>query len=127
MLCNRGNLRDRMYARYRALVDHGGKALDSKNYAAAQVYATRPLPRPLVTRSASSATGSPDRCCRLLLPEDQKGPVRRSEPAFELGGAEGIRTPDPLHAMEVRYQLRYSPARPEGRTANVEDLTLPRR
>ena len=24
-------------------------------------------------------------------------------------GAEGIRTPDPLHAMEVRYQLRYSP------------------
>ena len=30
----------------------------------------------------------------------------------ELCGAEGIRTPDPLHAMEVRYQLRYSPARP---------------
>lgn len=29
-------------------------------------------------------------------------------------GAEGIRTPDPLHAMEVRYQLRYSPAAPEG-------------
>ncbi len=27
----------------------------------------------------------------------------------KLGGAEGIRTPDPLHAMEVRYQLRYSP------------------
>ena len=26
-----------------------------------------------------------------------------------LGGAEGTRTPDPLHAMEVRYQLRYSP------------------
>jgi hypothetical protein len=24
-------------------------------------------------------------------------------------GAKGIRTPDPLHAMEVRYQLRYSP------------------
>ncbi len=29
-------------------------------------------------------------------------------------GAEGTRTPDPLHAMEVRYQLRYSPAAPEG-------------
>src|SRR3954453_12822772 len=27
-----------------------------------------------------------------------------------VGGAEGIRTPDPLHAMEVRYQLRHSPA-----------------
>jgi hypothetical protein len=25
-------------------------------------------------------------------------------------GAEGSRTPDPLHAMQVRYQLRYSPA-----------------
>lgn len=30
-----------------------------------------------------------------------------------VGGAEGIRTPDPLHAMEVRYQLRYSPVSPE--------------
>jgi hypothetical protein len=49
----------------------------------------------------SSATGSPDCCCRLLLPEDQKGPVRRSEPAFDLGGAEGIRTPDPLHTVEL--------------------------
>jgi hypothetical protein len=39
---------------------------------------------PPVTRSASSATGSHDRCCRLLLPEDQKGPVPRSEPAFDL-------------------------------------------
>jgi hypothetical protein len=26
-------------------------------------------------------------------------------------GAEGIRTPDPLIANEVRYQLRYSPKR----------------
>ena len=25
------------------------------------------------------------------------------------GGAEGTRTPDPLHAMQVRYQLRHSP------------------
>ncbi len=28
------------------------------------------------------------------------------------GGAMGIRTPDPFHAMEVRYQLRYSPLPP---------------
>ena len=45
-------------------------------------------------------------CCRR-----SKGPVPGSEPAFDLRGAEGIRTPDPLHAMEVRSQLRYSPAR----------------
>jgi hypothetical protein len=67
---------------------------------------------PPATPSASSVTGSHDRCCRLLLPEDQKRPVPRWEPAFDLRGAEGIRTPDPLHAMEVRYQLRYSPANP---------------
>lgn len=30
----------RMFARYRALVEHVGQALDAKNYAAAQVYAT---------------------------------------------------------------------------------------
>ncbi len=29
--------------------------------------------------------------------------------ACTFGGAEGIRTPDPLHAMQVRYQLRHSP------------------
>ena len=28
------------------------------------------------------------------------------------GGAEGTRTPDPLHAMQMRYQLRHSPGRP---------------
>ena len=27
------------------------------------------------------------------------------------GGAEGTRTPDPLHAMQVRYQLRHRPRR----------------
>lgn len=27
------------------------------------------------------------------------------------GGASGIRTHDPFHAMEVRYQLRYSPSK----------------
>lgn len=30
------------------------------------------------------------------------------------GGAMGIRTPDLLHAMEARYQLRHSPARRSG-------------
>ena len=30
-------------------------------------------------------------------------------PYSTLGGAEGTRTPDPLHAMQMRYQLRHSP------------------
>jgi hypothetical protein len=34
---------------------------------------------------------------------------RDSKPAADLGGAEGTRTPDPLVANEVRYQLRHSP------------------
>ena len=33
-------------------------------------------------------------------------------PQRPVGGAEGTRTPDPLHAMEVRYQLRHSPVKP---------------
>src|SRR3984885_3721245 len=28
----------------------------------------------------------------------------------KIGGAKGIRTPDLLHAMQTRYQLRHSPA-----------------
>ena len=42
-------------------------------------------------------------------------PVARANVVSELdlaisqSGAEGIRTPDPLIANEVRYQLRYSP------------------
>src|SRR5690242_17067672 len=41
----------------------------------------------------------------------------------KLCGAEGIRTPDPLHAMEVRYQLRYSPAAPV--VLGLRESTLP--
>jgi integrase len=36
---------------------------------------------------------------------DRKGPLNCSDD----GGAEGTRTPDPLHAMQMRYQLRHSP------------------
>ena len=47
-----------------------------------------------------------------------------------LGGAEGIRTPDPLHAMEVRYQLRYSPdpgVTASGFPGSADRAILPRR
>jgi len=42
----------------------------------------------------------------LLLPEDQKGRFPDGEPAFDPGGAEGIRTPDPLHAIGVQPPCR---------------------
>jgi len=40
-------------------------------------------------------------------------------------GAEGIRTPDPLHAMEVRYQLRHSPWAMRNRAAGTPDYSRP--
>lgn len=45
------------------------------------------------------------------FPEITGNPVR---------GAKGIRTPDPLHAMEMRYQLRHSPVE----LAGFEPATL---
>ena len=42
-----------------------------------------------------------DRCCRLLLPQDQKRPVPRSEPAAELGGRYWDRTSDLLGVNEA--------------------------
>ncbi len=38
---------------------------------------------------------------------NEKAPAEAG--AFSLGGPEGTRTPDPLHAMQVRYQLRHRP------------------
>ncbi len=37
------------------------------------------------------------------------GTSDKDVPGHYTGGAEGIRTPDPFDANEVRYQLRYSP------------------
>ena len=37
-------------------------------------------------------------------------------------GAEGTRTPDPLHAMEVRYQLRHSPAAQPGNPVGNQEI-----
>jgi hypothetical protein len=36
-------------------------------------------------------------------------PSRKAIGDCKRGGAEGIRTPDPLNAIEMRSQLRYSP------------------
>ena len=45
---------------------------------------------------------------QLACPIDLRKPLTCADVPI-LGGAEGIRTPDPLDANEVRYQLRYSP------------------
>jgi hypothetical protein len=39
----------------------------------------------------------------------KKNPPESFDSGGSSGGAEGTRTPDPLHAMQVRYQLRHSP------------------
>ena len=46
-------------------------------------------------------------------------------PDFWVGGAEGTRTPDPLHAMQMRYQLRHSPniVLPWSRKDNAENIS----
>jgi hypothetical protein len=55
-----------------------------------------------------SVTTQPLKTPETPPPEPEKGPL----PSRFTSGAEGTRTPDPLHAMEVRYQLRHSPATP---------------
>jgi hypothetical protein len=47
--------------------------------------------------------------CRVFGEEKPPDPGRSPEFQRFPGGAEGTRTPDPLHAMQVRYQLRHSP------------------
>jgi hypothetical protein len=39
-----------------------------------------------------------------------KGQCPRPLDDGDNGGAEGSRTPDPLHAMQVLYQLSYNPS-----------------
>ena len=51
-------------------------------------------------------------CCCTLAPDTARALIPDRERALAcgyIGGAEGTRTPDPLVANEVRYQLRHSP------------------
>src|SRR4051794_14734889 len=57
-------------------------------------------------------------------PETTKRRPADRRPPFS-GGAEGTRTPDPFHAMEVRYQLRHSPAPARGHRPRRSETMLP--
>jgi hypothetical protein len=59
---------------------------------------------------ATRTTGRAANSSPKARPRSWQATARCSQ-AVAFGGAEGIRTPDPLHAMEVRYQLRHSPSR----------------
>jgi hypothetical protein len=54
--------------------------------------------------------------------DDRKEPLTCGDD----GGAEGTRTPDPLHAMQMRYQLRHSPGPlPAGPAGNSRNPSQP--
>ena len=61
-------------------------------------------------------TGTADRA--------KKNPPESFDSGGSSGGAEGTRTPDPLHAMQVRYQLRHSPVFSLLRTSGEPDPVL---
>src|SRR5690349_892825 len=68
------------------------------------------MPSPQMTPPLPTAPLAPQHRREGQRPADkQEGRLERSGLSVDPGGAEGIRTPDPLHAMQVRYQLRHSP------------------
>src|SRR5699024_8647643 len=74
---------------------------------------TVPCPRVAdgVDRVAVLVRGGALELSETLTPVNTKKPRRRTGRlrSYGLCGAMGIRTPDLLHAMEARYQLRHSP------------------
>ena len=92
--------------------------------------------RPSANASASVGTPLP-RAFREGRPSASYGRPLRDSPATGrplrdlFGGPEGTRTPDPLHAMQVRYQLRHRPMprpspRPDPRQAASGTRACPR-
>ena len=67
---------------------------------------------PSVGKSPLATRRPQGRLLHFAAGRHAQGPPPRRETAPDVRGAEEIRTPDPLHAMEVRYQLRHSPAAP---------------
>jgi hypothetical protein len=91
-----------------------------------QLAAVETVPEERSDRSGSGLDDSDDLAVSVgedpaHRPGDER--IRRSEASLprtcgSMCGAEGTRTPDPLHAMQMRYQLRHSPgtaARRSGR------------
>src|SRR3954451_11136522 len=71
-----------------------------------------PSSNPSLTRNGESPVGRPTtRPDSRGGTEERQGKRRRTPQVRgrDMGGAEGTRTPDPLLAKQVRYQLRHSP------------------
>jgi hypothetical protein len=67
---------------------------------------THPSRHPPGRRAHQKLLAQPNKRARPMA----RHPLNINDVAtHHIGGAEGIRTPDPLHAMQVRYQLRHSP------------------
>jgi len=62
-----------------------------------------------VTSTPSERNVSPTRRCQATNSSRNRLFTTIPTIAAEFGGSEGTRTPDPLHAMQVRYQLRHRP------------------
>src|SRR5579875_1970427 len=64
----------------------------------------------------------------IRLSRSKKGSGGDSETlltSHNVSGATGIRTPDPLHAMQVLYQLSYSPRTAHPRPAALDLVSIP--
>ena len=64
---------------------------------------------PFVAHAPLVSNELPTRALRHVRTVQHLSDVPAKKMSARHGGAEGTRTPDPLHAMEVRYQLRHSP------------------